>query len=226
MTIPSTVSFQNLTKLINVISESSGKSIPAVVDHEIGRILEKSASLTPMSSEGAIVANAMAREWGTHKTGFPTKRKFRGNSPAVGFKKYKYSNRFPDALWDIISTQRLNSIDVKTGYIGISKQSWISLASMLGIEIKVTKKVRALPKRESSNFDTSRKSGPGMYSVSFRNAQPTINRIGGRGILRKAVNGRVGYFKRNMEKGVLGDLETLSKAYPGLKINSPGGGLE
>lgn len=226
MTINSTSSIRNLSDVIRGLSEASGKSIPVVIDNEMGRILEKCVSLTPAATESKIVANALDRQWGTHSTKFQPKRPFRGNSPAAGFKKYKYSNRYPDALWEEISNQRLASIERRIGHMNLSKQSWLKLAEMLGLEIKATTKVRKMPQNFNQNFNVTRSGGTeGEYFVSILNAQPTINRIGGKGIVKKAIAGRVGYFQKNLETGAMESLAALAKSYPGLKINSAGGAL-
>jgi len=226
MTRKSTGSVRNLSEMIAGISKVSGEAIPKIVDHEMGKILEKSASLTPLATESKIVANALMREWGNHKTSFQPKARFKGEIIGDGFKRYKYSNRYPGALWDHISDQRLASIQRRMESIGISKQSWFRVAEMLGLKIEVPKKVSKIPKGPNSNFETSRTTGSGEYSVSFKNAQPTINRIGGRRILKQAVAGRVRFFEKNTEKGVLDDLAAFAKAYPGLTVRAPGGQLE
>ena len=216
---PSTVLFSNLSDMIQGLSKISGASMPKVVDFEMGKI-------TPAATESKIVANALDRQWGTHAVSFTPKRKFRGTAPAVGYKKYKYANRYPDQLWDEISKQRLASIEKRIGHMNLSKQSWLKLAQMLGIEIKAVAKVRNTPQNFNSNFNTSRIANETTYSITISNNQPTVKAVGGRGILKKAVAGRAGYFKKNLEKGVMDDMAEFAKAYKGLTVTAPGGQLE
>jgi len=212
--------------IIQGLAQTSGAAIPRVVDFEMGKILSKCVSSTPSATEEKIIQNARSREWGTHNTGFTPKRKFRGTEPAVGYKKYKYSNRYPNALWNEISRQRLASIESRIGHMNLSKQSWLKLAEMLGIEIKAPVKVRKTPQNFNVNFNTSRVKSDSSYSISISNNQPTIKAIGGRGILDKAVSGRMMYFQKNIENGVLEDLAAFAKSYPGLTITAPAGGLQ
>lgn len=215
-----------MNAIVQGLAQISGAAIPRVVDFEMGKILGKCVSSTPSATEDSIIANARGREWGTHKTGFVPRRKFRGQPTKNGFKKYKYANRYPDALWNEIARQRLASIQSKIGHINLSKQSWLKLAEMLGLEIKAAAKVRKMPQNFNANFNTSRVKGEGSYSVSISNNQPTVKAIGGRGILEKAVAGRAMYFQKNLEKGVLEDMAAFARAYPGLVVTAPGGGLQ
>lgn len=221
--IPSTASIRNLSDVIRGLSAVSGKAIPKVIDHEMERTLEKCISLTPAANVEKIQQNFDSRQFTTFD-----KKRFRISGKGMyGKQKKPHGNRYPDALWNAILEARKKSLIKKISLRGLSKQSWFRLAEMLGYTAKVAKYVSRIPARFNSNFDVSRTVNDGSYIVGIRNAQPTINRIGGKGIVKRAISGRVNYFRKNMENGVLDDMEKFSKAYPGLvKINTTGGLLE
>jgi hypothetical protein len=225
MNAPSIVSFRNLSDVILGLSKASGTAIPDICDNEMARILEKSISLTPAAKVAKIRANAESREWGMHKTGIPPKRTFKGKLSPGGYKRYKYGNKYPDQVWAKISDQRKASVLEKIARRGLSKQSWLKLAQLLDLDVKATKLVQKLPANFAGNFAVSRNRGDGKYSVNIRNAQPTVNRIGGSRILKKAVAGRVKFFETNIRNGVLSEMDKFAKAYPGIvNVAAPMGG--
>ena len=114
----------------------------------------------------------------------------------------------------------------RMSYIGISKQSWAMLADMAGLKIKVPKKVQKIPSKFYRNFEVTKRRVQGSYSITLVNAQPTVNRLGARRIVQRAIEGRAKYFARNLEKGGLSRMKDFEKAYPGLKITAPQGELE
>lgn len=224
MNVPTTVSFKNMSDVIRGLAKVSGESVPRIVDFEASKVLEKCISLTPASNEAKITANALDREWGNHKLQYIPKRKFRGKLSKNGFKRYRYDNRYPDPVWTQISEQRLASIRKRVPRAGLSKASWYRLAQVAGLTVKAPNYVKNAKPKIDANAAVRRVRQTGVYSINFRNAQPTIQKIGGTQILRRALNGRAAYFRKNMEKGVLDDMAKFAKAYPGLVTVHPIGG--
>jgi len=228
MTISSTSSIRNLSDVIRGLSEASGSTVQNVVDFEMGKVLEKCVALTPAASIAKIADNYATRQW---TTGYPGSfvidrrmKKYRiAGSGRYGKQKKDHRNRYPDWLWSELQGAQRQSEEKAILLRGLSKQSWLRLAEMLGYTIKATKYVQKIPNNFNQNFNVTRSGGKsGEYFVGILNAQPTINRIGGKRIVKKAVAGRVGYFKRNMENGVLADAAKLAKAYPGLHVMQGG----
>ena len=226
MDIQSSCSMINLSKMLAMLAEVSGQAIPDIIEHEVGKVLEKCISLTPSATEASVVKSVTEREFGMHKTGIEPKRPFKGKLTKKGYKRYAYKNRFPDAVWNEICKQRIESMNRRMSYIGISKQSWAMLADMAGLKIKVPKKVQKIPSKFYRNFEVTKRRVQGSYSITLVNAQPTVNRLGARRIVQRAIEGRAKYFARNLEKGVLSRMKDFEKAYPGLKITAPQGELE
>src|SRR6218665_2575680 len=103
MNVPTTVSFKNMSDVIRGLAKVSGESIPRVVDFEAGKVIEKCIASTPRATESSITANALDREWGMHKIAYVPKRRFRGKVSKNGFKRYRYANRYPNAVWEAMS---------------------------------------------------------------------------------------------------------------------------
>jgi len=213
-----------MSGVIKGLAKVSGAPIPKIADHEVGKILEKCISSTPAAKIEKIRSRSDGREWGFHKIAYSPNLNFKGRLTKSGKKRYKYANRFPDAVWNAIIEQRKSSLEKKLSLRGLAKQSLLKLAEAAGLTVKAPSYVKKLKANFTKNFSVNRIISEGSYSISLRNSQPTINVIGGNAIVRRAIKGRIKYFQTNMEKGVLDSMEKFAKAYPGIvKISSSGG---
>lgn len=226
MNLPTVVEVRNLTDVVKGIVSATGRATPDVIDFEMGKVLEACVRMTPAAQVAKINNRMENREWGVHNVIYTPKRTNRRRTREP-VNKYKYSWKYPDAVWRQITEQRKASLEYKLARRGLSKQSWFKLAEELGLEIKVPGYVRKIPLNIQKNFQTERRQTEDSYFLSVVNAQPTINRIGGERIARKAIAGRINYFKTNLAKGVLNEADKVARAYPGLvKVTAPGGELE
>jgi len=105
---------------------------------------------------------------------------------------------------------------------GLAKQSWMAIAESLGLPInapayvqKATVKQKPYPQKVKSEQKGKR----GNFFIRISNSMITMINANGKGALAKAINGRAGYFTRNMKKGVFGKWQEIAKKYPGLKVS-------
>lgn len=197
-------------RAFQALARYSGKSLEAVVLSEAGSILDKALKLTKTASVSDITGDA-----GTGKA-FTTDI---GN----GRKTYWLENRYSDAIWSKIEQQKKAALRRKLRARGLSKQSWHLLGMRIGLEIvapSYVKRAVATTARSYPENATARKTNTrDKVGIYLSNKQPTVSQIGGRIALLKAINGRVGYFRRQLKAGTFNDLAKIAKAYPGLKIN-------
>ena len=202
-----TFTVNNLSQTAQKLSEASGRPMKDVAEYESARIIEACIRGTPAAKIAKIEARQGKRLYGVHNAG-------------RGRKKYKYTNRFPDPVWAKISEDRKKSLLRKIENRGLSKESWLKLAKAAGFDVKAPAYVQKISSNHPENASFTRTESDSSVKLSFKNSQPTIQKIGGQRILKRAVAGRVKYFQKNLEKGVFESIDKVAKAYPGLvKIN-------
>ena len=208
-----------MAEVCHAIAVASGKSLQSVVDGEAQAILGNCVSYTKAAKVEKIHQRFEKREWTMQSPSGPYKKyriKGKGHSARdVRQKKMPplHGNRYPDAVWQYIMANRKESLEQKLYARGISKQAWYKLGLLLGIIVKAPNYVKRLKFNFDSNFKAERHSAEGNYAVSFMTVQPTLLNNGGAKVLQRAINSRITYFKKNVEEGVMADMEKLSRAY-------------
>lgn len=221
MTTPTVIDMSRFTIGVQEIARASGRSLPEVVDNEAAAILESVIKSTPALNVSRARSNFENRQFGAHKTGIEPKRPFRGKLTKNGFKTYYYGNRYPDPVWNEISRQRKEKLAIVLSARGLSKKSWLALAQSLGLDVDAPTYVKkAVSKSGPHPEDTQaeRVNAPGEYRLRFSNSQPTVILTGGERRLARAIEGRLKFFRKNLELGVFSDIKQVAHAYPGLKI--------
>lgn len=105
---------------------------------------------------------------------------------------------------------------------GLAKQSWVALADSLGLPIKAPGYVqKASVKKEAypQKVKSEQKGKRGSFQIKITNSMITMINANGKGALAKAINGRTGYFRRNLKKGVFKNWKTIAEKYKGLKVS-------
>ncbi|MFZ4597818.1 MAG: hypothetical protein ACOYNN_04160 [Terrimicrobiaceae bacterium] len=106
---------------------------------------------------------------------------------------------------------------------GLPKQSWYFLADTLGYSLKATQDVigATVKRRELREVVTSvLRETSSEFEVHGTNYSTSTQRADGRAVLARTMEGRVKYFRMNLEKGVFASLDQIHRAYPNLlKIN-------
>ncbi len=104
---------------------------------------------------------------------------------------------------------------------GLAKQSWLAIASLLGVSAKapayVTKATVKWKAYDQQVSATERKGG-NRFSLVIENSMQAAVKSMGRLALMKAINGRTSYFKSNLKKGVFSKVSAIAKKYPGMKV--------
>lgn len=205
-----------------------------VLRAEVGKVLEKAASTTPIASVAALhrrVWNSGKSKWALIEASRFTPRRQRSSSVnLLGGKYIAYDTRgrrWPNRLWAMFEADAKKELKTLLRSRGLARRTWKAIADEMGLEIKLTPKsaAKAVPSNPAvtegrylaSMKAETRRSRMGV-SIRISNAQPTIIKLGGAGILQRAVNGRVKYFANNLRRGVFQDLQKVAKRYPGLRV--------
>jgi len=201
---------------IRALAKASGKPIEEIVRAETAVVLEKAMSFTPAADSASLKDRAANPPWiridGTwHK--LPHK-----NHP--DWKEWRVS----DSKWSKIGAKIKRGVALAAASRGLMKASWLRLAEFLGLDIKAPAYVQNAVARSSKgqaanpgNFEVTTSGRDGSFTITFTNAQ--VWRKGSiMGLLKlslgKALKGRYGYFKKNLEKGVFKSIREVKARYP------------
>lgn len=135
-------------------------------------------------------------------------------------KKYHIAEwRLPDQLWNQIQRQRKERLQTRLNARGLSKQSWLHVASALGKTIPVPAYV-ANANYKSQQYpvdgDKREEGASSNFSLTIINSSPIVQKAGGQAALLAAMRGRASYFQRNLAHGVFNSIATRAKKYPGI----------
>lgn len=174
-----------------------------VVTSEATSVIEGAMRRTKNAEAGRIRADFATKEWTT-----------------FGGKKYRIADwRLPDPLWNEISARRRERLQTKLAARGLSRQSWIHVAAALGRSIAAPAFVASANYRgrQYPVDGDKREEGSGAdFALTIINSSPIVQAAGGRAALLAAMQGRIGYFRRNMEHHAFRTLADRARKYPGI----------
>lgn len=204
------------------LAKVSGKSLAEVVDSELTAILNTTIDRIPAASVKKIT-NRYAKFVPMGMDSYSPRRVRRYGGSSGSNIIYCMDNRYPNQLWALLKSRRADLIAKKKRARGLSKKSFWTIGQMLGLKVKGGEFVKAIPasgNEHRENFQARRRVTDTDISVEFINAQPSVNSpyVGGGAKFQTAMNGRVKFFIKNAELGVLDSLEKVAAQYPGLKI--------
>lgn len=188
---------------------------------EIGKVLSRAIELTPAADKSKIeahsrTATATLQPASLYAPKRPARRHLQKGRVLYSLTKFRY----PDALWTKITAARAADVKKRIAARGLAKQSWYRIALLQAFPVDAPSYVRSAVATSGKQYPEDEKvdveRGNASYTYTIRNSQPTINVIDGEIILARAVNGRVQYFLKNIEKDVFTDLKKIATKYPGV----------
>ena len=195
-----TIDTTNFNRAMREMARLSGVKFEDVLKAEIGSVLSATITNTKKATRASI-DKSMSMTYVSEKK----------------FVNAKW--RLPDATWQKVQERRKELIR----RIGTAKKSWYLLARRMDI---------ALPKAPPGYVTNSTVNGKELTEEVRHTRKASMSKVGflienftkaairgaGRAALFKAINGRTGYFHRNVKKGVFKKVATIAKAYPGMKV--------
>ena len=195
-----TIDTSNFNRAMREMARLSGVKFEDVLRAEIGSVLSATITRTKKATKASI-EKSMSMTY-------------------VGEKKFVNAKwRLPDATWQKVQERRKELIR----RIGTAKKSWYLLAKRMDIKLPKTPPAyvaAATVNGKELTEEVSHRRKVSMSNVGFliENSTTAAIRGEGRAALLKAINGRTGYFYRNMKKGAFKKVATIAKAYPGIKV--------
>jgi len=189
-----------------------------ITDYEVSRVLERAITLTGKADKAKIGSKIA----GMRMITLDGKR-----IPLMNKRTGRWMH-FSDAKWAAINAKKKQDLARLIAARGLSAQSWYLLALQLGFEVKAPAYVKgAIPsKREAiaankANVSFTRhNSGQGNYGLEIVNKMPILrfNPPAGLAALFSAIAGRIGFFRKNLEKGVFDDATKAAAKYRGIQV--------
>jgi hypothetical protein len=211
------------------LAKVTGRSIEKVVNTEMTKLLESAMGYTKAASVSGIRKRHDAHKFVslpanayTPSTPAGLRSRAQAKIDAHGNLLYFLGNNYPPALWNVIDRKRKADLERELHARGLAKKSWLYVARALKIPLTapgyVAKAIPTTGREYPQNITARKLIDNNKVIVSFLNAQPTVNAIGGKRALQNAINGRVKFFLANMKTGVFNSMQEIAKKYPGLKL--------
>lgn len=111
------------------------------------------------------------------------------------------------------------------GARGLAKRSWLQIAQDLGIPLEAiaayVRGARPSSGKEYTNGSGKEFRGTDTFFIEIANNYPALadGRLPGHSILQRAINGRLAFFAKNLEKGVFENLAARAQKYPGVFVS-------
>jgi len=219
-----TIDTTNFNRAVAEMARLSGVKFEDVVKAEIGSILSQTITNTPKASKASIEKSLNKWIWtDAHSPArHPQSSLRKGTSYLVG-PGAQGSHRYSAEIWNFIQENKAKQQAELIKRIGLTKKSWYLIAKSLGITLP--KKVPGYVlnatthgKERDDLVDHERKVSGSKVGFKIINNTLSAVRGGGRAALLKAINGRTGYFYRNLRAGSFKKVAEIAKKYPGFKI--------
>lgn len=220
-------------RTMNALATATGKNVAETIDAEAAAAIQATISVTKPKnydkSKKSIMEHAQNRQFITKKgkryfVGKPSIKSYQiKRGPRKGQMRESYSakgNRLPNDVWDYFKDTLKRAAD-KVASLGIAKRNWVELGKRLGFVIKAPQWVLNASfqgKNVSADNTFLKRSGVGLkYALEIKNTGRNHQWTNAFSFYSK-LNGRIAYFRRNVDKAVFADLKQVAKKYPKLKI--------
>jgi hypothetical protein len=186
-------------------------SFSALVRAEAAAVMVAALSRTKAANVAKIRAAVKDREWVT----FGGKRYKLGERSGEGW-------RLPDTTWAQIEAYRQQRANIKLAARGLSKQTWLHLARALRPVLNAIPAYVAAANFKGQQYpqdvSTTEGSTPAGYILTLLNSSPVVQYAGGEWALLGAMQGRISYFRRNLQHRAFETLESRARKYPGIWV--------
>jgi len=214
-----TIDTTNFNRAINEMARLTGVSMEEIVLAEVGSVLSQTITNTPKATKESIMKSSKDFIWIRNEGGTWNRK----GKTYYGGTFYPLKWHYKDDLWNFIVTSKDARIKELIKRIGVAKQSWFKLANNLGI--KLPKNVPGYVAKAAVNGRTfatpvnqQKITSGSKIQISIENMTRSAIEGGGRAALLKAINGRTGYFYRNLKSGAFKKVSDIAKKYPGFNV--------
>jgi hypothetical protein len=220
-----TIDTSNFNRAVKEMARMSGVNFEDVVKSEIGSVLSQTITHTARATKASIDRSFV--KWVYISESSPAKRPQSSLSKGTAYLMVKgrggVAHRYPDQIWSWINMSKDQRIKELRKRIGTAKKSWYLLAKGMRITLAKTPPAyvaaaRVNGKELTDEVRHTRRVSMSKVGFMIENFTRAAIRGGGRAALLKAINGRTGYFYRNVRAGVFKKVGTIAKKYPGFRV--------
>jgi len=214
-----TIDTANFNRAIREMSALSGVDFETIVKAEVGSVLSATITNTKKATKESIMKSSKDFIWIRNEGGTWNRK----GKTYHGGTFYPLKWHYKDDLWNFIVTSKDARIKELIKRIGTAKKSWYLLAQRLKITLPKSvpgyvQKATVNGKELTGEVDSTRKVNGSQVGFLIRNFTRAAISGGGRAALLKAINGRTGYFYRNLRSGAFKKVSIIAKKYPGFHI--------
>ena len=199
---------------------ASGVTLPNVIDSEAGAVISTAAKRTREAKIQTIKRN-IRQSIPSPNDNIQRKNTFY-TPPGGG--PVKRGWKIPDARWNAYLASRSREEVKRLASRGLARQAWLQIGDSLRLSMReqglaqARRAVSVSGRRIRHRANGVRSSQPEKYTIIIQYANPLGRYAGARSALMRAINGRVGFFNRNLRSGVFSQASQVAAKYPGLKI--------
>src|SRR5882724_8434773 len=211
------------TRMAQSLANMSGAPLEKIIDFEAAKVLERCITLTPALNVSKARSQFGSAQYSAQPSWLYQPKTGRANVKLTkrGYVIYYLGNLYPDPLWRAIAERRKDSLQKKLKARGVSKATWLQIGIALGLSVTAPGYVRSAVPGKGRRQDGygRRQRNRDQYYVELENrGQVVSNNLGGARILQAAINGRMNYFRKNLEHGVFKSVSAIAGKYPGVIV--------
>ena len=212
----------NFNRAVNELARMSGVNLDEVLRGEVAAIIAQTIYNTPAAKKSSIEKALNEYVWIRRSGGT---WKDANKKVHTGGTIYPQWRHYSDDLWqDILSNKQARMREL-IRRIGITKQSWLRIAKDMGLKMPPKPKIPAYVATSAVAGKTfkvpashSKQQSGGKIAYKIENFSRVAIAGNGRKALLKAINGRTGFYYRNLRLGVFKKASEIAKKYPGMKV--------
>jgi hypothetical protein len=219
-----TIDTANFNRAIRAMTALSGVDFETIVKAEVGSVLSATITNTKKATKASI--DKSLQKWAFIQESSPAKHPQSNLSQGTAYLLMggsRGAHRYPDYIWAWIQMNQEQRKKELVRRIGTAKKSWYLLAQRLKINLPKSvpgyvQKATVNGKELTGEVESTRKVTGSQVGFLIRNFTRAAISGGGRSALLKAINGRTGYFHRNLRSGAFKKVSTIAKKYPGFHV--------
>ena len=218
-----TVDTSSFTAMARELAErlkANGVTFEKVLSVEAGSVITAAAKRT---REAKVAAIKLAVSRSVPRSSDNPRRKNSFYTPPGGG-PVKRGWKIPDARWRAYLDAKRDEQKRRLASRGLARQAWLTIADQLRLKIneqglqqaRRAKAVSGRTVRQRANG--VRSASAEKHTITLVYGNPLGAYTGARFALQKAINGRVGFYRRNLRSGALSNAQQISAKYPGLQL--------
>jgi len=214
-----TIDTSNFNRAIHEMTRLTGAKFEDIVLAEVGSVLSQTIINTPKATKESIMKSSQDYIWIRNEGGTWNRK----GQTYHGGTFYPMKWHYKDDFWTHVVNSKDARIKELIKRIGVAKQSWFKLANNLGIKLPkqppgYVMKAAVNGRAFATPVNQQKMTSGSKVQISIENLTRSAIQGGGRVALLKAINGRTGYFYRNLKSGAFQKVSEIAKKYPGFNV--------